>query len=223
MNRTGTYLRALATRWLRPKGKADFLFHLKPSASILDVGCGNNSPFYIKSILPDSTYTGLDIGDYNQSLPNVADRYILTTTEKFAAEIARFKNVFDAVICAHNLEHCDDRDQTFVAMLESLKPGGKMYLAFPCQQSVHFPKRRGSLNYFDDPSHVAEPPDYRRLIDELKARRFSILFATPNHQPRLLWLWGLLVEPCSAFRKRAFIGTWELYGFESIIWAQKTD
>ena len=219
---TATYCKALITKWLRPRGKASFLFQLNHDASILDVGCGNNSPFYIKSVLPHSRYTGLDIGDYNQTLPNVADRYIVTTPERFATEIAQFPNSFDAVICAHNLEHCDDREQTLIAMLESLKPDGKIYLAFPCQKSVGFPKRRGSLNYYDDASHQAQPPDYEKLLEELKARGFSIVFATPHYQPLLLWCWGLLVEPCSAFRKQAFIGTWELYGFESVIWAQKT-
>jgi len=104
--------------------KSAFLHQLKPDARILDVGCGNNSPFYTKNILPECVYTGLDIGDYNQSQPNLADQYVVTTPAKFAEAIYAFNEAFDAVISTHNLEHCDDRDMTVDAMLGAVSPGG---------------------------------------------------------------------------------------------------
>ena len=68
MNRT-----LLVKKILRPNGKDAFLMSLPRAAEILDVGCGNNSPFRTKKILPKCIYTGIDIGDYNQSKPNLAD------------------------------------------------------------------------------------------------------------------------------------------------------
>ena len=89
---------------LRPRGKHAFLRQLPAHARILDVGCGNNSPFVVKTILPLCHYTGVDIGDHNQTKPNVADEYLLTSPEDFARRISLFVACFDAVISAHNLE-----------------------------------------------------------------------------------------------------------------------
>ncbi|TDY25511.1 SAM-dependent methyltransferase [Paraburkholderia sp. BL6665CI2N2] len=206
---------------LRPNGKMHFLSQLQQNASILDVGCGNNSPFDTKNILPNSHYTGLDIGDYNQIKPNKADSYILSTPENFSNEISMFTNEFDAVISAHNIEHCDDRLGTFQAMLKSLKPGGKIFLSFPCEQSKFFPKRAGTLNYYDDPTHKYSPPDFDSFLVTLKDYNFQIIFATKNYKSTSLWVLGLLIEPISKIRNRVMLGTWEFYGFESIIIAKK--
>ena len=53
-------MRNIVSKLLRPYGKISFLSNLQHDAKILDVGCGNDSPYKIKSILPFSFYTGLD-------------------------------------------------------------------------------------------------------------------------------------------------------------------
>lgn len=209
-------------RILRPKGKIAFLRRLKSNAKLLDVGCGNNSPFKTKKILPQCEYVGLDIEDYNQAKPNMADQYLLTKPERFAATIQQLENQFDVVISAHNLEHCDQREETLNAMLAALKKNGWLYLAFPCEASIHFPKRYGTLNYYDDYTHQLTPPDFESIITLLKKNGFEILYATKNYRPLLLRVVGFLIEPLSRYKKKAMRGTWEYYGFESIIWAKKT-
>jgi SAM-dependent methyltransferase len=206
---------------VRPHGKLHFLTRLSSHASILDVGCGNNSPFQVKSILPESTYTGVDVGDYNQTMPNKADRYIITTPAGFTGALREFCEEFDAVLSSHNIEHCDDRMGTLEAMLRATKPGGKIYIAFPCAESVRFPARAGTLNYYDDATHKALPPDFDLLLQVLRESGFQIEHAARHHRPVLFWLLGMLVEPLSRWRKRVMRGTWELYGFESIIIARK--
>ena len=124
---------------VRPNGKVDFLSSLPDNASILDVGCGNNSPYRVKRIVPNSKYTGIDIGDYNQTKPNKADNYIITTAESFNNEISKFSDKFDAVISSHNIEHCNNREENLEAMLNSLKIGGKIFLSFPCSQKEEPP------------------------------------------------------------------------------------
>jgi hypothetical protein len=57
---------------LRPNGKVEFLSLLPDDAVILDVGCGNNSPYRVKRIIPNSNYTGIDVGDHEQKKPNRA-------------------------------------------------------------------------------------------------------------------------------------------------------
>ena len=214
-------LKQILTIIMRKKGKVSFLSQLDNDSSVLDVGCGLNSPFNFKKILPKAKYTGIDIVEYNKSEHVFCDKYIYASPRNFSEEILKLKNIFDAVVCSHNIEHCDDREGTLTAMLDSLKIGGLIYLSFPCEKSVNFPKREGTLNYFDDNTHQDMPPKFQVLIDELKKNNFEIIFSTQHNKPIFLWLIGLITEPYSKYKKKVLKGTWEYYGFESIIWAQK--
>jgi hypothetical protein len=105
-------------------------------------------------------------------------------------------------------------------MMTVLKVGGRMYLSFPSEASVGFPSRSGCLNYYDDTTHKGGPPDFEAITDILLERGFSILYSARRYRPPLFWTLGLISEPLSKGRVR-MQGTWEYYGFESIIWAQK--
>jgi SAM-dependent methyltransferase len=206
---------------LRPNARVDFLSKLSLSSFILDVGCGNNSSFRTKNILPCCNYTGIDIGDHNQSKPMMADKYIITAPEDFHIEISKFSNQFDAVISSHNLEHCNDREKTLDAMLNSLKINGKIYISFPCEESIDFPSRKGTLNYRDDPTHKFNPPCFLDILSQIEAHGFKIEYAIKKYSPKILYCIGLLLEPFSIFSNKLMKGTWELYGFESIVIARK--
>ena len=204
--------------------KTAFLYHLKPNSRILDVGCGNDSPFNVKTVLPMCVYTGLDIGDYNQSRPNLADSYIITTPEQFPAAIYRFNESFDAVISTHNIEHCNERDKTIDAMLNAVRPGGQIFMTFPCEQSVGFPSRCGTLNYYDDPTHKGLPPDFDQLIRTIESHGFEIQFSAKNYTPFGLWVEGFIKEKQSRLENCVFHpATWAYYGFESVIQARRCD
>jgi SAM-dependent methyltransferase len=209
---------------LRMRGKDAFIRALNPGASILDVGCGNDSALKIKSVRPDFHYIGLDIENYYQTLPveQVANRYILTSSKDFGAAISQFRGELDAVISSHNLEHCDDPAVVLRAMCQSLKFGGRMYLAFPCERSMGFPRRKGTLNFYDDLSHRS-CPSYVRVLGALKEEGFEIEFCAQMYRPLFLALAGLLLEPVSrASGKIMPLGTtWALYGFETIIWSKR--
>ena len=161
---------------IRPNGKVEFLSSLPDNASILDLGCGNNSPYRVKRIVLNSKYTEIDIGDYNQTKPNKAGNYILTTAESFNNEISKFSDKFDAVISFHNIEHCNNREENLEAMLNSLKIRGKIFLNFPCKESISFPKRNGTLNYFDV-IHKFNPPNYESVILTLKQFEFEVVYS----------------------------------------------
>ena len=107
---------------LRPEGKFSFLSKIPKDSSILDVGCGNNSPFLVKSLLPNSYYVGLDVSEYNTGSfsKDIADEYILTDPDIFVNSIKSIKRKFDAIISSHNLEHCDDRLGTINAMIDPI-------------------------------------------------------------------------------------------------------
>ena len=219
--------RPLATRcrqalvsWLRPRGKLAFLKSLPPGARVLDVGCGNNSPRDAKVLRPDLVYTGLDIGDYNQQDSiRYADAYILVSPAEFAGAICAHGGLMDAVVSSHNLEHCDDPVAVLDAMVAALRPGGRLFLAFPCEESVRFPRRRGSLNFFDDGSHTAIP-DWKQVLNTLRTRGVTLDYVCKRYRPTLPASLGLALEPLGWLLRRNMPGgsTWALYGFESIIW-----
>lgn len=213
---------ALVT-WLRPRGKLAFLKLLPPGASVLDVGCGNNSPRDAKVLRPDLVYTGLDVGDYNQqdSL-RYADTYILVPPAEFANAISAHEGRMDAVVSSHNLEHCDDPAAVLDAMVAALRPGGRLFLGFPCEESVRFPSRRGTLNFFDDATHKTVPA-WESVMGTLGALGLTLVYARQRYRPWLLASLGLALEPLSWLlgRNMPTGSTWALYGFESIIWGRR--
>jgi SAM-dependent methyltransferase len=206
---------------VRRHGKTSFVCSLPPGARILDVGCGNNSPAHIKSLRPDLWYIGLDIGDYNQTeSTHIANEYILTKPEEFADRIGDFQDSVDAVISAHNLEHCNHPNRVVTAMLSALRPDGRLYLSFPCEQSVHFPRREGTLNFYDDETH-RRTPQWSAVMDAIRDAGLEVDYAAQRSRSLVMALLGLASEPISFVRGRVMRGTWDLYGFESVIWASR--
>lgn len=219
-----TRARHLLVTRLRPRGKLAFLASLPHGAKVLDVGCGNNSPRDAKVLRPDLVYTGLDVGDYNQQQDSIryADRYLLVPPAEFGRAIASRRGEFDAVVSSHNLEHCDEPAAVLHAMVAALRPGGRLFLAFPCEESVGFPSRRGTLNFYDDATHK-EVPRWQPVLDTLQRSGAGIDYACKRSRPALLAMLGTALEPVGALLGRNMPGgsTWACYGFESLVWARR--
>ena len=211
-------------RMLRRHGKDAFVAALPPGARVFDIGCGNMSAQRIKLLRPDLYYVGLDIQDYAQSPDALvhADEYRLTSASGFVEAIDSETATMDAVISSHNLEHCEEPARVLEKMISALKPGGRLYLSFPCQASVRFPGRVGSLNFFDDPTHQ-KPPSWQAVLDVLAHVDMRITFAAQRYRPLIPTVLGLIVEPVSALTGRVMpLGsTWALWGFESVVWAER--
>jgi SAM-dependent methyltransferase len=209
---------------IRRRGKYRFIRELPSNAGLIDVGCGNNSPAICKALRSDVFYVGVDIKDYNQPSPATesADEYILVPRNRFWRQIASMEARFDAAISAHNLEHCDEPVQTLRAVLRSIKPGGSLYLSFPCEASMAFPRRSGTLNFYDDPTHL-RCPRLADVLTMLESEHFQVDFLAERYRPSALVVLGLLLEPISAALRRTMpLGcTWALYGFETVIWARR--
>lgn len=213
------FMRVPKSRW----GKQAFILKLKEHARLLDVGCGNNSALYTKILSPSCRYAGIDIGDYNNSETsiNMMDEYhVVTDPEQFAEEIMNLEGSFDAVISSHNIEHCNKPEETLKAICKKIKCGGLLYLSFPQEKTVDFPHRNGTLNFYDDPTHIYMP-DPKRLIRIMKKNGMEILFAKVGYRPLYYFLWGGVLEPLSRALNRIMPGTYSFWGFETVIWARK--
>jgi SAM-dependent methyltransferase len=203
--------------------KSRFMKIINSKGKLLDIGCGNNSPYSIKTKYPNIIYTGIDVGDYNQTKPNLADNYIITTPEQFAESIINLPELFDTIISAHNLEHCNERQKTLETIPKVLKKDGYLYLSFPTEESVNFPgPRMGTLNYYDDSTHKDMPPIFSDVIKTLKNNEMEIIFSSGSYKPFLAYVIGFLLEWKSKKNKDVIYPfTWAYWGFEAIIWARK--
>lgn len=210
--------------WETARGKGGFLKGLPQGAALLDVGCGNGSPHWFKMKRPDLYYVGLDVGDYRQvgKPSEVADEYIVVAPDQFAGAIEGMVGRFDAIVSSHNIEHCAEPPRVLKAMMAALKPGGILYLSTPCMASAKFPRREGTLNFYDDPTHV-EPVDFQLMLTTCRSNGGEAEYACERYRPFRLAIKGLLTEPYYSLKKKvAFDGaTWALYGFESILWIRK--
>ncbi len=208
---------------MRANNRRRFLSKLPTGAEVFDIGCGNDSPYLFKSIRPDIRYVGLDVADYHVDHdPNeYADQYLVVPPSEFLGAIEQREGEFDAVVSSHNLEHCTEPDGVVTAMARALRPNGRIYLAFPSAVTVKFPSRDGTLNFYDDETHV-RPPDYHRVIGLLTAAGITIDFAEERFRPPNWVAVGLINEPLSRIRKKVLRGTWALYGFETVIWGTKS-
>lgn len=200
--------------------KWGFITSLSECAKVLDVGCGNNSPYKTKRIRPDLYYYGLDVEDYYQDLKSkeVADEYRMSSPELFSEAIRSIPMKFDGVISNHNIEHCCYPIDTLDAMCEKVCQGGYLFLCFPCEESVSFPSRKGTLCFFDDKTHIWLP-DYNQILRRIAKNGFVIKYTTRHYRPAIKVIIGKINN---YFNKDSIrLGIWELYGFESIVWAQK--
>lgn len=218
------FILVLLDKRINPRGRHSFLKSLdrRKKLKLLDVGCGNESALAVKADCPNALYYGLDIGDYNQSTESKEhmDKYIVTSPELFDQKIRGMSNRFDAIISSHNIEHCYYPQKVIEAMTIALKKGGRLYMAFPSEASVNFPSRGGTLNFYDDETHVWLP-EFDKIVSQLKENGMKINYANRRYRPLILRFVGWIVEANSRTLNRVIDGTWAYYGFEAIIWATK--
>jgi 2-polyprenyl-3-methyl-5-hydroxy-6-metoxy-1,4-benzoquinol methylase len=162
-------------RFLRSKGKHSFVYNLPADAKVLDVGCGNGSILSFKEVNSTIFYVGVDVADYMQTSKSklAMDKYLIFNPNNFSDGIDSLEKDFDAVVWSHNIEHCNDRMNTLISVLSRLKVGGLLYISFPCHASISCPPRMGTLNYFEDKTHLLNPPGINRLNSN---RLFCLLF-----------------------------------------------
>jgi SAM-dependent methyltransferase len=194
---------------LRPRGQRAFISSVsKEDCKILDVGCGKNSVF-LKSVKPEASIYGVDVGFFEQT----------NESKDFAQAIRDIPEDFDIVISNHNIEHCNDPQSTFRAMVDRTAPGGHLFIATPSLNSVDFPSRGGGLNFYDDPTH-RHPVDLMKLFKP-ESHRLECNFYAESSKPIAWYFIGLAQELFSRRIDRILLGTWDYYGFEQIIWLQK--
>jgi SAM-dependent methyltransferase len=145
--------------WVRLQNpKFNFLhraFGARPF-KLLDIGSGNQSATKTVSLFPQCEYYGLDLSrDYNNNPEDFArmkEFYEMDLTKLNFATLP--DNYFDCILIVHVIEHLHNGDEVLKGLLPKLKKGGVMYVEYPGQKSTRLPSMKGTLNYYDDSSHV---------------------------------------------------------------------
>jgi len=94
-----------------------------------------------------------------------------------------------------------------------------LFIATPSLNSVSFPSRKGTLNFYDDHTHK-NPIDLLHLANNT-SHEIEVLHFSSNSKPFFWYFIGFLNELRSNILGKVLLGTWDYYGFEQIIWIKK--
>jgi SAM-dependent methyltransferase len=123
---------------------------------LLDIGVGNHSASKTCYLFPQCEYYGVDLNkDYNngeEDFKVMKDFYEMDLTKLDFQLIP--DNFFDCILIVHVIEHLFNGDIVIEKLIEKLKPGGYMYVEYPGIKSTKLPSMYGTLNFYDDTSHV---------------------------------------------------------------------
>jgi SAM-dependent methyltransferase len=190
---------------------------------ILDVGCGNHSASLTKEWFPDCEYYGLDNDKFYANDEN--DLNIMNGFFEINLNSLDFTsisdNYFDIIVIAHVIEHLPKGDIVILKLLQKLKPDGCIYIEYPSSRSTKFPSKKGSLNFYDDPTHC-RLYELSELSSLLKKNGFSILKQGIRRE-----ILRVLLLPLFAIKWKITNGYvpgvvyWDLFGFAEFVFAKK--
>lgn len=123
---------------------------------LLDIGAGNHSASKTKKWFPQCEYHGLDLDkNYNNDENDFKQMAAFYEVNLESLEFDKIpNNHFDFIMMAHVIEHLKNGDDVLLNLFSKLKKGGYFYVEYPGIRSTRLPKMNGTLNFFDDSTHV---------------------------------------------------------------------
>jgi SAM-dependent methyltransferase len=159
-----------------------FLKTLGPAAEVVDIGAGDGSlavfrswpqparedlKMYAYSIEKGryfDDFSGYEISDWNASRPDFGGK------------------CFDAIVCAHFIEHIQDPASLVVWAASKLRKRGRIYLEWPSANSLSLPSRKELeelgvpliISRFDDDDTHQVLPDGDAIVEAMRDSGFTI-------------------------------------------------
>jgi len=193
------------------------------SFSLLDVGAGNHSASKTKKLFPNCSYFGIDL---NRNFNNDEEDFaVMETFYEMDLTHLQFSDIpddhFDFMRMTHIIEHLHNGDKVIENLLPKLKKGAFIYIEYPGQKSTKLPSMNGTLNFYDDRTHV-------RIysVEELKTLLKKNGWEIVSSGTRRNWVF-LLAMP---FRITANLLRgkkpqanmfWDLLGFAEFVYAKR--
>ena len=190
---------------------------------LLDIGAGNHSASKTKKWFPNCEYHGLDLNkNYNN---DENDFKLMKSFYELNLEDLNLDSVpnahFDFIMMAHVIEHLKNGDQVLVKLLAKLKPGGYLYVEYPGIRSTRLPRMKGTLNFFDDETHVRvySLTDLYNLF--LKNNTEIIKGGTRRYMPNILMMPLKVIHNLIKYGKILPSIFWDFFGFAEFILIKK--
>ena len=191
--------------------------------SLLDVGAGNHSASKTKRLFPNCEYSGIDVNRHFNN--DESDFAVMQDFYEMDLTLLQFDaipdNHFDFIRMTHIIEHLLNGTEVIKDLLPKLKRGGYIYIEYPGDKSTRLPSMNGTLNFYDDPTHV-RLYSIRELTDLLKQNNCAIRASGTRRN----WVF-LLATPFRVIgnlimgKKPRANMFWDLLGFAEFVYAQK--
>lgn len=190
---------------------------------LLDIGAGNHSASKTKKWFPNCEYHGLDLNkNYNNDendFKQMKSFYELNL-EDLNLDIVPNAH-FDFIMMAHVIEHLKNGDQVLVKLLAKLKPGGYLYVEYPGIRSTRLPHMKGTLNFFDDDTHVRVYSLTELYNLFLKNNTEIIKGGTRKYIPNILMMPFKVIHNLIKYGKILPSIFWDFFGFAEFILIKK--
>lgn len=190
---------------------------------LLDIGAGNHSASKTKKWFPNCEYHGLDLNkNYNN---DENDFKLMKSFYELNLEELNLDSVpnahFDFIMMAHVIEHLKNGEEVLVKLLAKLKPGGYLYVEYPGIKSTQLPRMNGTLNFFDDDTHVRVYSLTELYNLFLKNNTEIIKGGTRRYIPNILMMPLKVIHNLIKYGKILPSIFWDFFGFAEFILIKK--
>jgi SAM-dependent methyltransferase len=191
---------------------------------ILDVGCANHVPSITKKWLPGCEYHGLDrTWETNDAADEQAtDRFFQADLEE--SDLAEIPEAYyDLVLLTHVIEHLTNSHDVLRTLATKVRPGGYMYVESPSERSLSLPSMPGTLNFYDDPTHIKVYPA-ADVAETLRTAGLAIEYAGPRRDWFRVALTPVAFPLRYLFQRRKAAGDlWDITGFAYYVLARRPE
>jgi SAM-dependent methyltransferase len=191
--------------------------------TLLDIGAGNHSASRITSLFPNCEYHGLDLDkSYNNNEADflcMKNFYELDLTKLDYSQVP--DNYFDGIWMAHVIEHLHNGDKVLPLLLNKLKAGGYFYIEYPGKKSLRLPSMKGSLNFYDDSTHVRvySVPELQKIFNDNNCTVLS-----SGTRRNWFYIFALPMRALVSLIQKGYVQGnvfWDIMGFAEYLWASK--
>lgn len=212
-------------RWLTLPAKYKYVqkYFGERSFRLLDIGAGNHSASKTKAWFPACEYHGVDLDkNYNN---DAADFACMHAFYEMNLEQLKFDaipdNYFDFILMAHVIEHLKNGDAVIERLLKKLQPGGVIYVEYPGLRSTRLPRMEGTLNFYDDPTHV-RIYSVKEISYLFRKNNLEVLSGgTRRHIQNMLLMPAKIPHNWLVYGKILPSIFWDLLGFAEYVVARK--